>query len=188
MRLFCVLLLCLSSVSAQGYDEVVRFLTAGDSTAASSRFVSLLSKASDGEARSRLLDRAAVDFRDRGATAAWLQALDALIASSPRDVTLLWFRASTAVDLKLLRSARTDLEAASKLMPGDAAIAGKFAAIAGLTWDYETAAKSSDVRFARHHRALQDSLDEAATHQAGGLVLGVLVLGVVVWFTWRSRG
>lgn len=180
--------LCAASVIGQDYADVTRLLAADDGPGAAARFVSLINATSRDEARAPLLDRAYADFRDRGHTEAWLSALDALISGSPRDVTLLWYRAYTYLDVKRLTSARRDLEAAHELAPADQRIAAGFAWIAALTWDHEAAAKGSEPTMAKHHRDMAASLDEATGSQWLGLVLGVLVLGGTIFLSARHVG
>ena len=169
------------------YQQILRSLEAGKEGDAANQLLRVI-RAGPSDARTVLLDQCYTSFRQRGTSAAWLRCLGQALEAAPADVELLWFRAYTRIELKLLAGARDDLQTASKAAPGDPRIRQGRGWIAALSFDHRAAARllsGIDGKGAAYHARLAASLDSARTRQITGLIMGIGLVTGLVLAAWR---
>lgn len=183
-----IVLLARAGNAQDPFHQVQRLLESGKEREATARLARAIDTTT-GSARTRLLDRGYTGFRERGLSAAWLRTLDAALASDPDDVELLWFRAYTRIDLKLLDGAREDLQRATTATSNDDRIKQGLGWVAALSFQHADAARhlaGIDPSESARHADIVSSLDAARTRQFTGLVIGLCLVASVALAAWRA--
>ena len=187
-----IALLARTSCAQTSYEQVHRLLRSGEEDEAAALFLRAVgATTSSPKDRTALLNRGYQGFRRLGASASWLRMLDAAVASDPDDLELLWFRAYTRIDLKLLAGARQDLQRAAGIAARDDRIRKGLGWVAALSFDHANAARhfeGVDASQSAYHTDIATSLDAARGRQLIGLALGLVVVAAVASLTsWAAN-
>lgn len=163
----------LASLLAPGQvtqDDVREALEGGHFARAAQALASVLRSEND---RGPVLKWAEDEFRRRGASESWLGALDTVLREDPTAGDVLFARAHTRLDLKLLRRARADFEELQRQRYDSSPVQ------VGLMWSaiigFEHAraadlAQGLEPTVARYQGHLAASLSRGRSRQVGALV------------------